>query len=151
MIEIVSFQPKYSQDFFDINEAWISTYFKMEAEDYKYLKEPQEHIIDKGGFILIALLDGHVVGTCALIKTKTQKFELGKMGVTPAAQGKKIGWLLGQAAIEKAKSLGAKSLFLESNRKLIPAISLYRKLGFIEINQKNSVYERCDILMELIF
>lgn len=42
-------------------------------------------------------------------------FELSKMGVLPEAQGLKLGWKLGEKAIEKAKSVGAKKLYLESN------------------------------------
>ena len=76
-------------------------------------------------------------------------YELAKMGVSPLAQGKGIGWLLGQTIIQKAKDLGGKTLFLESNTKLKPAISLYRKLGFQKIPHKPSVYERSNIQMVL--
>lgn len=149
MVKIVSFEPKYAADFLDINQEWISHYFRMEAEDYKYLENPQTNILDKGGAILVALQGEIAVGVCALVKMNDHQFELAKMGVRPAAKGKKTGWLLGQAAIEKAKALGATKLFLESNRILVPAINLYKKLGFVEIQGGCSVYERCDIEMEL--
>lgn len=151
MVKIVSFEPKYAADFLNINEEWISHYFRMEAEDYKYLENPQTNIIDKGGAILVALLNEKAVGVCALVKINDHKFELAKMGVRPAAQGKKVGWLLGLAAIEKAKNMGATTLFLESNRILVPAINLYKKLGFVVIQGGCSLYERCDIQMELEF
>jgi len=71
------------------------------------------------------------------------------MGVSPKAQGNGIGKLLGQHIIEKAKQLGAKKIFLESNRKLAPALSLYKKLGFTEMTKVASPYSRSDIQMEL--
>jgi GNAT superfamily N-acetyltransferase len=77
-------------------------------------------------------------------------YELAKMAVSPEARGKNIGWLLGNAIIEKARSIGAHRLYLESNTILKPAISLYHKLGFKKITGPPSPYERANIQMELI-
>ena len=148
MIEIVNYEEKYKTAFRDINVEWISHYFKMEEEDYKYLAHPKENILDKGGAILVALMDKEPIGVCALVKMNKGKYELAKMGVRPAARGKKVGWLLGQSIVEKAKEMNATVLFLESNRILTPAISLYRKLGFEEVTGSCSPYARCDIQME---
>ncbi|MEQ8574385.1 MAG: GNAT family N-acetyltransferase, partial [Fulvivirga sp.] len=61
-----------------------------------------------------------------------------------------IGKKLGQRIIEIGKERGAEKIYLESNRKLVPALSLYRKLGFIEaVNPTPSPYERSNIYMEL--
>ena len=76
-------------------------------------------------------------------------YELAKMAVSPKAQGKNIGWILGQAIIAKSRSLGAKKLYLESNTKLKPAINLYYKLGFHKVTGYPTPYERCNIQMEL--
>ncbi|MBC8111385.1 MAG: GNAT family N-acetyltransferase [Verrucomicrobia bacterium] len=148
-LEIIEFQPAFAINFKDLNEAWITTYFTLEEADRKALGNPQSYIIDKGGHILFASYENKMVGTCALIKTNEHTFELAKMAVTPQMQGKKIGYLLGQAAIAKAKEAGAEKLFLESNRKLKPAIHLYEKLGFVEKEMQSSPYARCDIYMEL--
>jgi len=125
----------------------------MKAEDNYTMDHPEENIILQGGYILIALLDQEVVGVCALKKMKGSKYdyELAKMAVSPQHQGKGIGKILGQAIVEKAKSIQAKTIFLESNTKLIPALNLYRKLGFIEIQGYYSPYDRSDIQMVLTF
>jgi len=52
------------------------------------------------------------------------------MAVTEKYQGLKIGEKLAIVAIDKARSLGEKSIFLETNSKLVHAIKLYKKLGF---------------------
>ncbi|WP_163422841.1 GNAT family N-acetyltransferase [Flagellimonas sp. CMM7] len=151
LTKIVPFSEAYRSAFKTLNEEWITKYFKMEEMDRISLNHPKEYILDKGGYIAVALLNEEPVGVCALIKTTHKGFdyELAKMGVSPKTQGKGIGKLLGNHIIEKAKSLGAKKIFLESNRVLKPAIGLYRKLGFTEIVGATSPYERSDIQMEL--
>jgi len=148
-VEIVDFSMKYRHAFKALNEEWISTYFKMEAADYQALDHPKKYILDKGGHIFIALYNGEAVGTCAMMNMGKGVYELAKMAVSPKARGKNIGWLLGQAIIAKAKALGAKKLYLESNTKLKPAINLYYKLGFHKVTGHPSPYERCNIQMEL--
>jgi DNA-binding MarR family transcriptional regulator/GNAT superfamily N-acetyltransferase len=148
-VVIVDYQPQYQAAFKQLNEEWITTWFKMEEADYKSLDNPKDYILDKGGHILIALYKDKPVGTCALIKKDGQTFELAKMAVSPLAKGKGIGFLLGKACIDKAKETGASKLYLESNTKLKPAISLYHKLGFKKVTGIPSPYERCNIQMEL--
>lgn len=150
-IQIVEYRPEYQLSFKRLNEEWITRWFKMEEADYKSLDRPQEYILDTGGHILVALCEGEPVGTCALIKMDEDTYELAKMSVSSQVRGKGIGFILGQTTIEKARSLGARRLYLESNTILEPAVRLYRKLGFQEIQGATSPYERCDIQMELIF
>ncbi|WCT11976.1 bifunctional helix-turn-helix transcriptional regulator/GNAT family N-acetyltransferase [Mucilaginibacter jinjuensis] len=148
-VTIVEYDPKYQADFRRLNEEWITTYFKMEPADYQSLDHAKEYILDKGGYIYLALLKGEPIGTCALIKMNDDTYELAKMAVSPLAKGKGVGNLLGNTVVEKAKSLGAKKIYLESNMILKPAINLYQKLGFKKVLGNPSPYERCNIQMEL--
>lgn len=151
MVKIVPYHSKYCDAFKKLNEEWISTYFKMEDSDYKALNNPEEYILGNGGSILVALYHDEPVGVCALIKMNDPhyEFELAKMAVSPKVQGKNIGWLLGQAILEKAKELKASTIYLESNTILKPAINLYHKLGFQKISGHSTPYERCNIQMAL--
>jgi DNA-binding MarR family transcriptional regulator len=83
-VTIVDFTPQYQQSFRQLNEEWITKYFRMEESDYKALDHPMEYIIDGGGYILMALYEGEPVGTCALIKMEDGGFELAKMAVSPS-------------------------------------------------------------------
>lgn len=150
-VKIVEYEPKYQSAFRDLNAEWISNYFEMEETDFKSLDNPQEYILDKGGKIFVALYKDEPLGVCALIKMddKDYDFEMAKMAVSPKAQGKNIGWLLGQAIINSAKELGASKLYLESNTILKPAINLYYKLGFQKISGRPTPYQRANIQMEL--
>ena len=150
-LTIREYEPRYASDFKALNVAWIEKYFTVEEHDLEQLSNPEEYIISKGGYILFAVYNGKVVGTCALIKTGEQEYELAKMAVTPQLQGKQLGKKLGMATIEKAKNKGAVRVWLESNRILTPAISLYRKLGFVEIPIDTTPYARADIRMEIVF
>ena len=77
-------------------------------------------------------------------------YEFTKMAVGEKYRGQKIGRALGEAAIEKAKKLGAHKIILYSNTILTPAIELYRKLGFLEV-PVDGPYKRSNIKMELRF
>lgn len=150
-IDIVDYLPEHLNEFRRLNEEWITTYFKLEAADQKALDNPKGTILDQGGSILVAREGARVLGVCALLKMKDDPYdyELAKMAVSPHARGKGIGLLLGNAIVERARALGASSIYLESNTVLKPAISLYRKLGFKKVVGHHTPYERCNIQMEL--
>ena len=72
------------------------------------------------------------------------------MAVAPKYQGLKIGQKLMHFCIEFAKSKNWKNITLYSHRKLVPAINLYRKIGFKEVELEKDVhYERANIKMLL--
>ena len=123
----------FEREFRQLNEAWISKYFRLEDSDKQVLSNPQRHILDKGGNIFLALQDRKVVGCCALLVHDLYTCELAKMVVDPSVQGKGIGSLLGNALIDKARQRGFKSVILEGNTKMAASILLYRKLGFHEV------------------
>jgi GNAT superfamily N-acetyltransferase len=89
------------------------------------------------------------VGACALIRGDDGSVELAKMAVDAAARGRGIGRALGEAAIARARALGATRVELLSNTVLAPAIALYRALGFVEAPMHDTEYERANIRMVL--
>lgn len=153
-IEIINIRSTmaFQEEFKRLNEAWISTNFQLEESDIELLNNPQKYILDKGGVLFMALLNGKAVGCCALIVHDKTTCELAKLGVDPSAQGQGIGNLLCTTLIQKAKQLGYKRIFLEGSTKLQASISLYQKLGFKEISTQNSCdcHKRCNVMMEYI-
>lgn len=152
-IEIISFTSKYSKNFYDLNIEWLESFFVVEPYDETILSNPEKYIINKGGHIFFAKMNGEVVGTVALMPiVDSDLFELTKMAVSPNHRGLKTGQKLMQHCIDFAKSIGLPKLILYSNTKLENAIYIYRKYGFIEIPvELNSPYIRSDIKMELVF
>lgn len=149
VLEIVEYSPELQPWFEKFNRDWIEKFFWMEPIDFKVLQNPEEHIISKGGSILMASCDKEMAGTVALKYVEPGVYEFTKMAVDEKYRGQKIGLLLSEAAIIKARQLGAKKIILYSNTVLAPAISLYRKLGFKEV-PLDGPYKRSDIKMELI-
>jgi N-acetylglutamate synthase-like GNAT family acetyltransferase len=148
-IKIIPYESHHRSSFSELNYAWINRYFKPEEADHRALDDPEKYILNKGGFIFMALYQDTVVGTCALIKIDDSVMELAKMAVSDLAQGKGVGYALGKACIEKGKELGLKKIELLSNTVLAPAIHLYKKLGFVEVPLPVTEYERANIKMEL--
>ena len=147
-IEIIDFEPKYRDDFKNLNVEWLEKYFEVEPYDKEVLSNPEKYILEKGGKIFFAKLEDKIIGTVALMP-KNSSFELTKMAVTEKIQSKGIGSLLMQKCIDEAKNLGLKEIFLFSNTKLDKAINLYKKEGFLEEHFDSSDYKRANIYMTL--
>lgn len=152
-VSIVSYDARYNSDFKRLNEAWIGEHFELEETDRQVLDDPEQYIIKPGGQILFAVVGNTVAGACALVRMEDDRFdfELVKMAVDPAFRGRGIGQQLGTAIIDRASELGGKTVFLESNTVLTSAISLYRKLGFVETERQPTPYARGNIHMVLHF
>lgn len=149
-MEILSYTPEYTKDFKNLNIAWLEKYFWVEPHDEDVLDNPERYIIEPGGNIFFVKENEEIIGTVALMKMEDDIFELTKMAVTPAAQGKKIGQQLMEHTINFAKNKGWQKLIIYSNRKLENAIYIYKKYGFVEIPiENNNPYSRGDIKMEL--
>jgi len=147
-MKIIPYKQQYAQDFYNLNVEWLETYFFVEDFDKEVLDNPDQYILNPGGHIFFAIEDDIILGTVALLKKEEGAFELTKMAVSPNQRGKKIGQKLMQFCIDFAKENQFKELFLYSNTKLENAIYIYRKFGFVEVEQEPDVpYERSNIKM----
>jgi GNAT superfamily N-acetyltransferase len=146
--QIVHYQPEHQPWFEKLNRDWIEKYFWMEPIDFEVLQHPEEHILQKGGAIFMALVDKKIAGTAAVKRVGAGVYEFTKMAVDEKFQGRKIGKSIAEAAIDWCRQANAQKIILYSNTKLIPAIAMYRKLGFVEI-PVDGPYKRSDIKMEL--
>jgi putative acetyltransferase len=149
MMEIIEYDNKYQPDFYRLNIVWLDKYNLTESHDLEILNDPENTIINNGGFIWLAAMEGKIVGTAAIIKESEAIFELAKMSVDEAFQGKGISKLLIEKCIEKAKEIGAKKLELFSNHQLTTALGLYEKYGFHHVTVTNSPFETADVKMEM--
>jgi len=147
-IQIVAYSPEYQPDFERFNRQWIEQYFWMEEIDRSVLKHPEEAIINDGGFILMALHEGKAAGTVAVKKLDARTYELTKMAVDPACRQLGLGGKLCMQAVARAEELGAGKIILYSHTRLEPAIRLYKRLGFREVDLEGGVYARANIKME---
>lgn len=147
-MEIVEFEPAHAAAFHDLNVAWISKYFVIEAKDREVLENPDDKIIAKGGRIFMALKDGQAVGCAALLKMADGGYEVAKMTVSENLRGSGLGRMLMQRCIDVGAELGASRLYLETNSSLGPALGLYRAMGFQDLAPTETPYVRADVFME---
>lgn len=150
-VQFRSFQPGDAEVFRRLNEAWIEKHFGLEEHDREMLGDPEGYVLAKGGHIFFAVVDGKPVGCCALIVMSPGVFEVAKMAVDEAWQGRGIGRRMLAYTIGQGRALGATSLYLESSSRLANAIHLYESLGFRHLPPKPSPYARANVFMELRF
>lgn len=149
-MDIISFNSAYTEDFRNLNLAWLEKYFWVEPHDEEVLGNPEKYIIETGGNIFFVKEDEKIIGCVALMKIEDGVFELTKMAVSPEYQGKKIGQQLMEHTLKFARNKGWDHLIIFSNRKLENAIYIYKKYGFEEIPiGENNPYTRGDIKMKL--
>lgn len=149
-ITIAEFNDSLAGAFSSLNYAWIRESYTIEPHDREVLDRPYEQIIEKGGQIFFAILEGVPVGTVALMENGNGSFELAKMAVHPNVRKRGIGRMLMQHCIDYALSRRKSEVILESNTKQAAALRLYRSFGFAEVPlDPNSHFKRANIRMRL--
>lgn len=148
-IVIRSFEPRDAEAFRKLNEAWIEKYFGIEEKDRVTLDYPMEKIIAPGGQIYMAILGEEAVGCCALLLMSDGVYEIAKMAVRDDLRGMGVGRKVLEYTVAKARALGARKLYLETNSTLRNAIHLYEAVGFKQIAPVPSPYLRADVFMEM--
>jgi ribosomal protein S18 acetylase RimI-like enzyme len=147
---VVAYRDEYRDAFEQLNRAWIEAYFVLEEPDREVFSDPRATILEPGGEIFFVVEGGQVQGTCAVIRHSADEWEIAKMAVAPAAQGRGFGDLLMEQAIAFAAGVGARRIVIVSNTVLEPAIRLYQKHGFIRVPlaAADGRYERANIRLE---
>lgn len=146
---VVLFEDTHADAFRELNLDWIEEFFFVEDLDRMHLDNPRASFIDTGGAILVAELDGTVVGCCGLLKHEVGVYEVSKMAVERRLRGAGIGRVLLREVIAHAATLGAYRLTILSNTCLEQAIHLYRSIGFREVPFESDAYARGNIAMVL--
>jgi putative acetyltransferase len=173
MIRIIEFEEQYAADFRRLNLEWLEKYDLLESHDLMILDNPRGNVLDRGGFIYLALdgpeaqpspesaasasspaspqpTPGRIVGSAALCHEHDNIYELAKMSVDPAFQGQGISKLLIEQCLRKAREIGAGKLILWSNDQLQTAISLYTRYGFQHVPVMDSPFVTANVKMELL-
>lgn len=149
-MKIVPYDPKYKQDFIELNKMWISELFTMEGEDEKELGGIETYI-DRGGQIFFAL-DGqeNVMACCMIGPREDGDWEIMKFAAKGMYTGTGAGSACLKACIDYAREKQVQKIIIVSNRKCAQAVHLYRKFGFVEIpvDKAKFPFERADIAFE---
>ena len=147
--QIVTFDSKYSNSFFELNKSWIEEYWSLEDSDIADLLNPVNSIIAKGGEIFFIVINKKAIGTAAMIPYSKNKMELAKMTIEYKFRGLGLSKLLLSRCISYAKNKRVSEVFLISNSKLKAARKLYDNFGFTETPLDSSKYQRGNYKMIL--
>jgi GNAT superfamily N-acetyltransferase len=86
------------------------------------------------GRLLLAYLDGELAGCVALRSVDTTRCEMKRLFLRPAFRGSGLGRVLVEAIITEARTVGYKSMLLDTlPGRMDSAIALYKRIGFEEI------------------
>jgi putative acetyltransferase len=146
---ILDYTPQYKEAFKTLNYEWMRS-FKINFHRQVMLNDPETHIINKGGKIFFVEMDNKIVATCALIRESNKVYEIADMAVTPQYQGQHIGKSLVKHAIDKAKALGAKQIFVVVNSTLKPALEMYSVYSFREVPFDPEMGENADNEIKMV-
>ncbi|MBL6662110.1 MAG: GNAT family N-acetyltransferase [Flavobacteriaceae bacterium] len=151
-IQFRKYTAEDASTFKTLNVEWLEMYFEVEPIDERVLSNPQTEILDPGGFIVMAELEGKTVGTFAYIKKGERLYEFSKMAIDPNYRDKGHGNTMMQFAIAFAEKRNWNKIILYSSTILENSIHLYRKYGFAEVPMEPDVlYSRGNIKMEMNF
>lgn len=85
------------------------------------------------GRLFLAVADGQAAGCAALRRIEGDICEMKRLYVRPEYRGRGIGRMLSDRVIAEAKQIGYRRMRLDTLPGMDPAIAIYRKSGFREI------------------
>ena len=85
--------------------------------------------------LFLGVLNRDPVAACGLKPFKSDVCELKRLYCRPSARGHGFGLKLSQAALTKARLIGYKKIYLDTDHGLVHANSIYENLGFRDIEK----------------
>ena len=107
------------------------------SEEIKFLTKRLSNI-EKGEIIqLVAEVDGAIAGNAEITKLSGREAHVGRLGIGVKKGYRRIGIATGmiESLLRQAKKHGLKIILLAVYANNLPAITLYKKLGFREIGR----------------
>lgn len=133
--------------FADFNAPTKGTVFEDPTTDDLYSVFRKEKSV-----LYIAEENGEIVGSCGIYPTENlpeDTAEMVKFYLTKNSRGKGTGRALMETALEAARQMGYRKIYIESLPEFTKALSMYEKQGFklLEKPMGNSCHTGCNIWM----
>lgn len=119
--------------------TWYATDAPWSEVDRQFVESLPGRCIPPEGACLLAFTDDEALGSVLLLPKGDDVLEVLKLYVRPDHRRGGIARILMEEALRRALRLG-RALELQVHSDRLPAIALYRSLGFIEQNQRVTDY-----------
>ncbi len=121
------------RELFEEYVAWLGINLCFQNYDKELAELPGEYA-PPNGRLLLAVVDGLIVGCVALRSLDNGVCEMKRLFVRPGYRGQRLGWELVESIVEEAREIGYERMRLDTlPGKMDQAITMYRALGFREI------------------
>jgi GNAT superfamily N-acetyltransferase len=137
-VRIRAMRPHEAARVAELTLAGYDAYGRMQGDYRRYLADPARR--STGGELLVAELDGAVVGTVTFVRPGDAEWEGRRepdgdsgfrvLAVSPEAEGRGVGRALVLACLERARELGSRRMVIVSMAWMDRAHRLYLGLGF---------------------
>jgi ribosomal protein S18 acetylase RimI-like enzyme len=107
------------------------------------------YYVPPGGGLWLAAVAGQPAGCVALRPLDDDSVELKRLYVRPQCRGHRLGRLLVDAAVARARASGRTRVRLDTFPSMVEAVALYRTLGFRQIDPYHSKALPGSIFFEL--
>lgn len=111
-------------------ESYLGQDLAFQGTEKEFADFPQTY-----DALFLAILNGAPVAACGLKPFKPGICELKRLYCRPTARGHGAGLKLSDTAIGKARSLGYKTVYLDTDHGLKHANNIYEALGFKDIEK----------------
>jgi DNA-binding MarR family transcriptional regulator/GNAT superfamily N-acetyltransferase len=118
--------------------AELSTRFEAGFDPARSISAVAPDLTPPAGALFIARMRGNAVGCGALKFHPGHPAELKRMWMAPSVRGLGAGRRMLRVLEDYARSEGATTLRLETNRTLSEALALYRSAGYVEVHAFNT-------------
>ena len=115
------------------NAGLVTSYFDEAGWQAELETLPGTYAATEGGALLLARDRGMPLGCVALRDLGDGSCEMKRMYVDDAGRGRGVGRALGAAVVQRGRDLGYSCMYLDTSVEQHEAISLYRSLGFEEV------------------
>jgi DNA-binding MarR family transcriptional regulator/N-acetylglutamate synthase-like GNAT family acetyltransferase len=117
--------------------AELNARFDTGFDPRRAISTTAEELTEPAGLFLLARLHGDPIGCGALKLQGDVPFYVKRMWVAPEARGLGVGRRLLAELELQARRRGAEVVYLETNKTLREAASLYRSAGYVEVEPFN--------------
>jgi DNA-binding MarR family transcriptional regulator/GNAT superfamily N-acetyltransferase len=139
LVEVVVEDPRSPAARFCLESyyAELNARFDTGFDPERAISTTSDELTEPAGLFLLARLHGEPIGCGALKLQGDVPFYIKRMWVAPEARGLGVGRRLLAELEDHARRRGAEVVYLETNKTLREAASLYRSAGYVEVDPFN--------------